>query len=172
MSSDLDILQQINSVDLSKVETSFPILDSGLVRVNIAKAEWKQEESKKEPGKTNTYMEVQFSLAQSWRTVHHEGQISKAVNPGDRGSTFTERIYVGKYNDKNTGEEKWYGLDQVAKLRESVFGKAAEGSRIDLLELIGQQATVKLQFEPAPKNDKTGEVMGPRTKVASYIKKA
>ena len=168
--SDIDILQQINDVDLSKVETSFPILDSGIVRCTITKCEFHKEPSKKKQGTDNVYLEVGYSLAQGWKTVSIDGNPSKPVNPGDRGSAFTERIYVGKFLDDKTGEEKWYGLDRIAKLREAVMGKAEAGAKLNPPELIGQSVILRLKFDPAPKNKDTGEVYGPRTGVDAYVK--
>jgi hypothetical protein len=169
---DIDILQQINDVDLSKVETDFPLLASGIVTLNIDKLDWKQEESKKELGKTNTYLLCEFSLAQPWKTAPREGIPSKAINPGDRGSKIIERIYVGKKVDEKTGEEKWYGLDTITKLREAVYGKAAEGSKFDPNVLLGQQLQAELKFDPAPVNKETKEVYGPRTTIKNFIRKA
>lgn len=169
--SEQDILNQLNDVDLSKVETSFPLLATGIVPVTIGKCEFKTEPSKKREG-TNTYLQVDYSLAQPWKTIAHDGNPSKTINPGDRGSSFSERIYVGKTLDDKTGEMKWYGLEQMAKLREAAFGKAAEGAKLIPVELIGQQIMVKLTFEPEPRNKDTGEKYGPRTSVTGYVRKA
>lgn len=169
--SEQDILNQLNEVDLSKVETSFPILAGGVVPANITDCKFVTEDSKKRQGEKNVYLLVNYALAQPWKTVAHEGIPSKPINPGDRGSAFNERIYVGKTIDDKTGEEKWYGLDRIAKLREAVFGRAAEGSRIVPAELIGQTVTLTLKFEEAPKNKDTGETYGPRTSVSGYVRK-
>lgn len=168
--NDQDILSQINDVDLSKVETSFPILATGIVSVTIGKCEFVTEDSKKKPGEKNTYLHVDYSLAQPWKTVGIDGAPSKPVNPGDRGSGMTERIYVGKFTDKN-GEEKWYGLDRIAKLREAVYGKASEGTKFIPPEMIGQPVLLNLKFNPAPVNKDTKEVYGPRTEIAGYVRK-
>lgn len=165
-----DILSQLNDVDLSKVETSFPILATGIVSVTIGKCEFVSEDSKKKPGEKNVYLRVDYSLAQPWKTVGIDGSPSKPVNPGDRGSQMTERIYVGKFTDKE-GAEKWYGLDRIAKLREAVYGKAAEGTKLMPPEMIGQTVLLNLKFNPAPVNKDTKEVYGPRTEIAGYVRK-
>lgn len=172
MTSEQDILSQVNDVDLSKVETSFPILASGIVTVTIGKCEFVTEDSKKKPGEKNTYLHVDYSLAQPWKTVPTDGIPSKPVNPGDRGSAMTERIYVGKFIDKKDGSEKWYGLDRIAKLREAVYGKAGEGTKFIAPEMIGQTVLLNLKFNPAPVNKDTGEVYGPRTEIAGYVRKS
>src|SRR6187402_298023 len=168
--SEQDILNQLNDVDLSKVETSFPLLAPGIVPLTIGKVELRRDVEKKGMD-AKPYYFVEYSLAQPWKTIAFDGVESKPVNPGDRGATFNERIYIGKYNDKNTGEEKWYGLDTIAKLREAALGKAAEGTKFISAELIGQQIMARLQFEPAPRNKDTGETYGPRSSIAAYIKK-
>ena len=94
----------------------------------------------------------------------------KELQPGQRGMSINERVYVGTYEDKKTGETKWYGVDKLALLRECVFGKATGGTKFVPAELKGQSVTIKLQFEPAPRNEKTGEVYGPRTSVAGYVR--
>ncbi len=170
MSSEIDILQQINDIDLSKVETSFPLLATGAVLTNIIGCELKRDTEKK-GSDAKPYIEVQYDLAQSWKTVERDGIPSKVVNPGDRGSKLTERIYIGTYEDKKDGSTKWYGVERYAQLREAAIGKAAEGAKINPAELLGQSVTIKLLFEPAPMNKDTKEVYGPRTSVSGYIRK-
>lgn len=164
---EIDILSQLNAVDLSTVETSFPLLASGVVLTSIKSAKFDKDANKPD---AKPFLAVEYSLTQAWKTVEHEGLTSHPVNPGDRGSQVTERIYVGKYTDKKTGDEKWYGLDRIAKLREAVFGKAPAGTQFVPEELIGHPIALRLLFEPAPKNKDTGEVYGPRTSVAAYIR--
>lgn len=169
--SEAEIMSMLTDVDLSKVETSFPILASGLTQVNIAKCELRRDVDKK-GDEAKPYFYIEYALANPWKTVAQNGEPSKVINPGDRGSSFNERIYVGKYTDKKDGTEKVYGLDRLAKLREAAFGKAPEGQRFIPMEMIGQTITIDLIYEPAPKNKDTGEVYGPRTSVKNYIKKS
>ncbi len=116
---------------------------------------------------------MSYSLALPWKTIAHDGVPAKDVNPGDRGSTMTERIYIGKYIDeKDNNTEKWYGVDRIAKLREAVFGKAADGSKFIPMEMIGQTITLKLKFNPKPINKDTKEEYGPRTEIDGYVRKA
>lgn len=164
--NDLDLMEAMNNIDLSKVETSFPLLDSGIVTVQVAKCEYKKDD--KEDAKP--YCLIELNLVEPWKTVKFDGNESKPVLPGGRGSVITERVYVGTYEDKKTGETKWYGVDTLAKFREAVYGKAAEGVRFQPAEMLGQTLQVRLQFDPAPKG-KDGQTYGPRTSVAAYIKK-
>lgn len=166
----IDILQQIDNVDLSTVETSFPLLATGNVLANIIKAEFRRDTERKGDS-AKPYIYIEYSLAQPWKTVARDGNTSKVVNPSDRGSVFNERIYVGQYIDKKTGETKWYGIDHYAQLREAIFGKATPGVKINPPELIGQTVTTKLLFESMTKNKNTGETYGPRTSVVGYIRK-
>lgn len=170
MSNEIDILNEMNSVDLSKVETGFPLLASGVVKTNIVKCEMRRDVEKKGDS-AKPYCYVEYTLSQPWKTSGHDGPV-KEIAPGGRGATFNERVYIGKYNDKNTGEEKWYGLDRVLLLREAVFGrKINPGEQFNPTELIGQEVQVRLKFEPAPVNKDTKEVYGPRTSVDGYVKK-
>lgn len=163
---DLDILNDLNSIDLSKVETAFPILKTGIVSATITGCEVTKDPNKPD---AKPYVLVKYSLAAPWETVSIDGAPTKAVNPG---FPFNERIYFGNYQDKTTGETKQYGVDRIAKLREAVFGKAAPGTKFAPEELVGQSITVKLKFDPAPKNSKTGETYGPQTTVDGYMRKA
>lgn len=172
MSDDIDILQQVNEIDLSTVETSFPLLASGAVKATVVSAKWDKADSKKKAGQTNTFALIEYALAQPWKTSGHDGPV-KTINPGDRGSKIIERVYVGKFIDeKDDNKEKWYGVDRLTKLREAIFGKAPEGTKLVLDELIGQEVTLRLLFEAAPVNKDTKEVMGPRTQVQDYVRKA
>lgn len=166
MSSELDIMEAMNNIDLSKVETSFPLLDSGIVDFQVAKCEYRKDDK----ADAKPYCYIELNLVSPWKTVKFDGAESKPVLPGGRGSVHVERVYVGQYEDKKTGELKWYGVDTLAKFRESVFGKAPEGTRFNPAEMLGQNLQARLQFEPAPKG-KNGETFGPRTSVAAYIKK-
>jgi hypothetical protein len=164
MSSELDILSQVQSMDLSKVETSFPILKTGVVKATVTECKFDKDEAKAD---AKPYLHVKYALAQPWETQPIDGVPSKPINPG---FGFTQRIYVGTY--EKDGETKWYGVDQLARLRESAFGVATPGSQFKPEEMIGQEVTVKLKFDPAPKNTKTGQVYGPQTTVDGFVRKA
>lgn len=157
----------INSIDLSTVETDFPLLATGLVGVQIQECEFKTNDKSGKP-----FLHVKYALTQPHKTTDHGGLPVKTINPGDRGSTLSEQIYYGNYEDKKTGEVKKYGVDKIAKLREAVFGKAQPGDRFSAPDMLGQALVVKLRFVPEPKNEKTGEVFGPRTEVQDYVRKA
>lgn len=165
--SDLDIMQAMDNIDLSEVETSFPLLDSGVVTVQIAKCEYGRDEKKGADAKP--YCLVEMALTVPWRTTPLNGP-SKPINPGDRGSKFTERIYVGQYEKKDGSGLAWYGVDTLAKLRKAAFGKAAPGVKFNPTEMLGQTINVRLKFEAEPKG-KDGTVYGPRTSVSDYISK-
>jgi len=171
MPTELEILNELNSVDLSKVETSFPMLASGVVTASVVKCEFRRDTERKGDD-AKPYCYVEYTLAQPWKTVEHDGIVSRPIGLGERGAQFNERVYVGKYNDKQTNEEKWYGLDRLAKLREAAFGKASAGARFTPEEMVGQTITLRLKFDPAPRNKDTGEVYGPRTSVDGYLRKA
>lgn len=166
MPIDLDILQSIQSVDLSKVETSFPILAGGIVSCQIQDIDISAKESKK--GDTLPWATIKFALAQPWKTVPIDGAPSKDVAPG---FSFTHRILLAPWTDPKTQEVKNIGIQELTLLRECIYGKAPEGTRLDPNELLGQTVMVKLKFEPAPRG-KDGETFGPRTEVSGYVRKA
>lgn len=170
MSNELDMMAMLDSVDLSKVETSFPLLASGVVTCQVSAIDFKRDTEKKADAKP--YLMVELTLVSPWKTVPRDGEPSKPVNPGDRGCKLVDRIYFGDYEDKKTGEAKKFGYDRMATLRESAFGKATEGARFSSIpqEMLGQTIQVELKFEAAPVNKDTKEVYGPRTSVARYIK--
>lgn len=170
MSDELDVMQMMDSIDLSKIETEFPIPTGGIVTAQIQDCEFRKDTEKKGPD-AKPYLYVSYNFTQPWKTQSIDGSVPKEINPGSRGSTINERIYVGYYEDKKTGEQKTYGTDRLALLSECVIGKAQPGQKFDPMALKGQAITLKLVFEPAPRNDKTGEIYGPRTSVGSYLRK-
>jgi hypothetical protein len=167
MSEELDIMQQMDAIDLSKVETDFPLLATGVVSAQIQTCEWKRDTEKKGDD-AKPYCRVKYNLTQEWKTSGHNADV-KVLQPGARGMTISEDIYVGKYTDKE-GNEQWYGLDRLAKLREAVFGKAQPGTKFNPAEMPGQPITLRLKFDPRPVNSKTKEVYGPRTSVEDYVR--
>lgn len=167
MSSELDSLNNPQDIDLSTVETDFPLLASGVVQCQVQECEWKTEDSKKRPGTTNTYLHLKVVTAQPWNSVAFEGREAKPINPG---FPITHRNYVGTY--EKDGATKPYGTEFLARLRESAFGKAAPGTKFNPAEMIGQAVTARLKFEPSPKNKDTGEVYGPRTSIDGFVRKA
>lgn len=161
MSQDIDIMQKLNDVDLSTVETSFPLLKTGIVQATITECGPQSKDDK-------SWLELKYVLAQEWATQPHDGVPSKPVLPG---FPITERIYLNDWEDPKSGETKNFGIQRAALLRECVLGKAQPGTRFIPSELIGQTVMLKLKFDPAPKNKKTGEVYGPQTTVDGYIRK-
>lgn len=165
--SPLDLLAEIDNVDLSKVETSYPHLATGNVTFNITDAKITQDDDKPE----KPYFLINYALAQDWRTQPFDGIPSKTVAPGARGSEIQQRIYFGYYEDKNH-EEQVYGIPQYAQLREAALGRAEPGAKINPSELIGQTVTLKLKFNPAPTNKEKTETYGARTEIDGYVRKA
>lgn len=166
MESELDILNSIQNVDLSKVETSFPLLKTGNVQAQIVEMTFSMKE-KKDGDKYPNCM-VKYALAQPWTTVAVDGAPAKDVQPG---FTFSENIYMAPVTKKD-GSVDNFGIQRLALLRECIHGKAAEGAKIQKEDFLGQTVMVKLKFDPAPRDKKTGEVFGPRTDVDGYVRKA
>lgn len=151
--NELDIMSALDSVDLSTVQTSFPILKGGVVSAQIASIEADNEKKR---------VQVKYTLTQEWSQV--DGI------PVHAGFGFNEFIYMNDWTDPKSGEVKNFGVQRLAQLREAVLGKAAPGVKFSIPDLLGQPITVTLKYEAAPTNKKTGEVYGPQTSVAGYVK--
>jgi hypothetical protein len=162
---DLDILQQINDIDLAKVETSYPIPMAGVVAATITEIELKKIENKK--GESNPWALIKYATSQPWKTQPLENNPSRDLNPG---FVITERISLKPWTDPKTDEVKNFGITRLAQMREAIFGKAQPGAKFVVEELLGQTILLKLKFDPAPKNRETGEVYGPQTSVDGYNK--
>lgn len=164
--SDIDILAQIQDVDLATVETAYPVLMAGVVQASITDFELKSVEGK---DGSSPWAIISYSLITPWKTQPIDGNPSRDVMPGFK---FTERIYLKPWTDDKTGETKNLGVTRLALLREAIFGKAKPGTKLIPSDFINQLVTVKLKFDPAPKNKKTGEIYGPQTYVDGYIRTA
>lgn len=163
---DNDILQQVQSVNLGTVVTDFPVLAPGVVSATIESVTFEYKENKE--GENLPWAVVKLKLAQDWKTQPLEGIPSRHIAAG---FVLTDNISLKPWTDPKTQEVKNFGITRLALLRECVFGKAAEGTVFRPEELINQTVTVKLTFDPAPKNKKTGEVYGPQTVVDTYIRR-
>jgi hypothetical protein len=165
MSQDIDILSKLEQTDLSKIETSYPILHDGVVQATVVECQAVPADGDKKP-----HIQIKYTIAQDWTTQPHDGIPSKPVSIG---FPITERVYLNDWEDPKTGEVKNFGLVRLAQFREAIFGKAtADAKLLPLEQYIGQSIVLKLKFEAAPKNKKTGETYGPQTTVDSYIRKA
>lgn len=166
MSEDLSAMTDINDLDLSTVETDFPLLDSGIARMQIQECEIKPKDDQKP--ESYPYLHIKLSLVRPHRTTTAGGRVVKPINPGDRGSSLTHRIYYGvSYKKKEEGTR--FGYDAIAKFREAVFGKATPGTKFNAAEMLGQEVDVRLLFEESPKG-RDGQTFGPRTVVADFIR--
>lgn len=163
MSTELDIMSQLNSVDLSKVETSFPILKPGILQFQIKEiGVVTPDESDKKP-----FVGIEYTLLQPWESQPLDGGAAKPIAAG---YPIRERVYVNDWTDPKTNEVKNFGRVQLLKLREAIFGPIQPGQRLDFNEMRGQTVTLRIGFDPAPKNRKTGETYGPQNTVEAYVK--
>lgn len=161
--SELDIMSQLDAMNITDIETAYPLLKSGIVSAQISAISSEQDEGKP------PYVKVEYTLAQDWETTPHEGRPIRTVATG---FPLTERIYVQPWVDPKTGETKNFGRTRLAQLREAVLGEPKDGDKLsDFTPLMGQTIMLKLKFDPAPKNKKTNEVYGPQTTVDGYVRK-
>ena len=157
MSDEVDILSQLDNIDLSTVQTGFPLLKTGIVSMTITGF----EDDRADNG--TQILKVKLALAQPWQDVD-----SKTVN---QGFPMTDFIRFNEWVDPKTNEKKNFGLLRVAELRAAVMGKAKPGDRFNREQLINQVVQVSLKYDPAPTNKTTKEVYGPQTTIARYITK-
>ncbi len=151
MSNDIDILQQINDIDLSTVQTGFPLLKSGVVPLTIQSFEDDVEKKA---------LKVKLVTAAPWEDID-----GKVIHPG---FPITDFIRFNTWTDAD-GKEKNFGVERVVNLRAAVFGKAKPGDKFDRTALLGQQVQARLKYDPAPRNKKTQEVYGPQTTIEAYL---
>jgi hypothetical protein len=164
MENELDILNSLQQVDISKVETSYPLLATGNVQMQITSMSFGMKKKKDESTYPNC--EIKFALMQPWKTVPIDGIPAKDIPPG---FPMTKNIFMGTV--QKDGKEENYGLKELVTLRECIHGKAPEGARIQKEDFLGQTVLCKLKFDPAPVNKETKEVYGPRTDIVGYVRK-
>lgn len=163
MSDPTDLMAQMDQVDLATVETSYPILKTGMAAFTIVECTPTKDDEGKWP-----YYHMKYALAQDYETQPLDGAPARPIASG---FPVTEDIYIGTYQDKKDGTTKPFGVDRMARMREAVFGKATAGAKFNPVEMINQSIMLQLKFNPAPVNKKTGEVYGPRTEITGYVRK-
>ena len=159
------IQDRLNQTDLTTIETSFPIPKAGLVAAMIADITENTVDDSGNELKA-PFVAIKYTFTQDWET-HPVNGVSKPILAG---FPLTERVYVSDWTDPKTGEVKNFGITQLTKLREAVYGPAKPGDQLIFQELLGQSLILRLKYDPAPKNKKTGETYGPQTTVSGYLK--
>jgi hypothetical protein len=156
---DQDILNQLDSVDLSTVETSYPLLKTGVYPTTVASC---QLEDQKAP-KTGKNLVIKYTLTETAESVD-----GRQVNPG---FAIMERISLTK-TFKDDGSPKYDPLPRLAQFREAIFGKAETGTGFMPLEqYIGQAITIRVKHDPHSKG-RDGTDYGPQSSVNGYVRKA
>lgn len=159
MPEDQDILNELQSFDLSKVETSYPLLKTGTYAVRVATA---QLEDQKAP-KTGKNLVIKYTLTEATEAVD-----GRSVNPG---FAITERISLTR-TFKDDGSPKYDPMPRLAQFREAIFGKAEPGVQFMPLEqYFGQELHIRVKHEPNSKG-KDGTDYGPQSNVQGYVRKA
>lgn len=134
------------NADLTGVDTSFPVLEAGIVPVVIAKCYQGQSKEKKTPG---LFFEFTTVAPQKTTTGHMRP-------PG-----FLLRDTVWFTPPKNEGEQP-RALQQLAQIKEAVFG-TKEGAFGDPAMYVGKPVTLRLAVEAS-------EEFGNQNRVKAYVK--
>jgi hypothetical protein len=131
------------NADLSGVDTSFPVLEPGIVNVVIAKCYQGTSKEKKTPG-----VFFEFTTTQDTRTT--TGQSRKA------GFTLRDTVWLTPPTDSYTP------LTRLAQIKEAVFGEKS-GSFGDPAGYVGKPVTLRIKVE-------SSDEFGNQNRVAAYVK--
>ena len=134
------------NADLSGVDTSFPVLEAGIVSAVIAKCYTGQSKEKKTPG-------VFFEFT---TTGPHKTTAGQTRGPG-----FLLRDTVWLTPPKVEGEPPM-ALQRLAQIKEAVFG-TKDGPFGDPAMYIGKPVTFRLAIE-------SSEEFGNQNRVKAYVK--
>lgn len=159
MSEEENVLNQLDSIDLSTVETSYPNLKTGHYHVRVVGC---TVEDGKKPGAKN--LVIKFALTEATEAVD-----GRQVNPG---FVIMQRVSLTK-TFKDDGSPKYDPMPTLAKFREAIFGKATAGTQFMPLEqYIGQELDITVKFDANVVNKVTKEEYGPQSSVTGYVRKA
>ena len=144
MSEEIDILQNLQSLDLTNVETGMPVLREGLVGIEVL-------EAKIEPNKkgTGSNLNLKFGLTDPWEALD-----GKAINPGFPLFHTISLVQTEKYNP----------LQNLAAFKECVTGTKS-GNFLPVEQYLNCTGSVRIKNE-------TSEQYGTQTRIARFVKKA
>lgn len=144
MSEEIDILQNLDSMDLTNVETGVPLIPEGLYEVSVLEA--KTEPNKK---KTGHNLSLKFGLTQP--TTSLDG---KAINPNFPLFTIISLVKTEKYDPRQN----------LAAFMECFKGTKA-GNFLPVEQFIGMTGNVRVKIDDSPE-------FGKKNVIARYVKKA
>lgn len=130
------------NADLTSVDTSFPVLEAGVISCVIAEMKEGETKENKKP-----VLNIKLTTAQPWKTTRGDEKPA--------GFPLNDMVSLSK-------TDKYDPRQRLAQIKEAVFGDKA-GAFGQPAEYIGKPVTVRIKVE----ND---EEYGPRNRVASYVK--
>jgi hypothetical protein len=148
----LDVLNQLDSIDLSTVSTAQPFLPNGIYDVTVAEVKL---DKLKEP-KVGNLVKIKLTLNNPALDV--EG---KPVNPG---FPIFDQIVITPVGNLTMDMIQ----TSLARFQEGTIG--TKGRFTPLEQYIGQVAQVQVAYDPDSKG-KDGQSYGPRNNIKRYIKK-
>lgn len=137
--NDVDVMNELTSVDLSTVETNVPVIIDGIYEVTVAELTIR-------PNKDNSgqVLSMKFALAQP--APARQGDKETQVNPG---FPLFHTVSL-KRTFKDDGEVKYEPLTQLTNFREAVIGEKA-GQFMPLEQYIGRSLAVQTRIQDDPK---------------------
>jgi hypothetical protein len=143
MSTEIDILSSLDSLDLTNVSTGFSIIPAGLYEVSVA-------EMKIEPNKKGTGHNCNAKLALTQPTTAIDG---KTVNPGFPIFHTISLVETDKYKPASS----------LAAFKECFTGTKA-GTFMPVSQFIGNTGSVRVTVE-------TSDQYGQQNRIARFVKK-
>src|ERR1035437_7278847 len=143
MSTEIDILSSLDSLDLTNVSTGFPVIPAGLYEVSV-------NEIKIEPNKKGTGHNLNAKLALTQPATAIDG---KVVNPGYSLFHTISLVETDKYKPASS----------LAAFKECFTGTKS-GTFMPVSQYIGNTGSVRVSVE-------TTDAYGTQNRIAKFVKK-
>lgn len=160
MSDDIDILNQLSNINLSSVQTSFPLLATGLYDLTVAEMKVEQQ---KAPKVGNN---IKIKLTTQNPSVDIDG---KQVNPG---FPMFDTISLTK-SFKEDGSINYDPAQKLAAFKEAVTGskEGSFGAPAEWAELyVGKTVQARVTYSPTSVDKRTQKDYGPQSRIDRYVK--
>lgn len=146
-----DILNAVENMDLTNVETDFPVLEQGICDFTIANM---QAETSKNGNGTNIIVELKTAMPYKTR----KGEVKQP------GFPLRDSIYIPNDTTSEKGATAMRMSQQkLAQLKLSVFG-TQEGAFGKFEQYVGKTVSARLKIE-------SDEQFGDRNRVAAYVRR-
>lgn len=156
----IDVFAQLDSIDLSSVETAKPMLSPGLYDVIVAKV----ETADVKPPKVGKLLKITLTLTQPAQSVPNDKGETQTINAG---YPIFDQISLSKTFDES-GQVKYDPLPALARFREATIGDKS-GQFLPLEQYIGRQVKIQVAYDSNSKG-KDGQEFGPKNSIKRYVK--